>query len=171
MVNLPDGEHKTDKFKDETRGAQNIPVFISKDIYLTDSIEIVYHLIQTYDKDGKFGGPKLKEWGQYVSKNVDDVVLQVYLHTLVLPEASRSPNVVKENTQIFDTKIVPHITQGLGGQTYFGGDKISAVDCVFATILAIAESIGLLQKHVPLKQYMERICQREHFIKSHVPHT
>jgi len=168
MVNLPNGEHKTDQFKKETNGAQTLPVFMSHDKYLTDSIEIVNYLVDQFDKDNRFKCDRLEEWSQY-AKNVDDVVLKVYLHTKLLPQLSRNQNLLNENIRIFDTKIAHYLIQGLGENLYFGGDKISATDCILATILSIAKSVGLLEKHDPLNNYMERISKREHFIKSHIP--
>jgi len=196
VVNLPKGEHKSDAFKflcgdTSLVSPSSVPITSTKSLdfslsswplYVNNTwtsfhaIQTISYFVEKYDTEGKFGGKKgspehtkLTEWGQYVDTTVDDCVLKILLHTSLLPEKSRNTNMVMENSEKFHSEIVPRIIEGLDGRLYFGGDQLSAIDCILATILYIADGIGLLQKHPLLQEYMGRLSHRECFKKSHIP--
>jgi glutathione S-transferase len=173
LVNLNEGEHKSDSFKDATKGAVGLPVLVGKDVLITDSAEIVYYLVQEYDKENKWAGnggfQKLKEWGQYITKTVDEVVMQILFHTHLYPPQKRNQSVARENTDKFNNTVVPYLEKGLQNQSYFGGSELSAIDCMMSSILLKAQSYSLLDNHPKLRNYMERIGQREAFTTSHFP--
>jgi len=95
--------------------------------------------------------------------------MQVLLHTQILSPPKRNKAIAKENTEKFNNSIVPYLVKRLQAQPYFGGNEISAVDCMVSSILLKAKNTSLLENHQSLWDYMERISNRDAFKASHFP--
>lgn len=171
-ISLSKGEGRNPEYL-KINPVGKVPSYIDKDVSLFESVAICFYLLDKYDNNFKFGGApgspqraNVYKWASYVSSSVDDIVIPLYLHKIGFVPQIRNKRIVEENTFKFERDIAPVLKFGLKGQKYFGGDEFSAVDVIVGYILGISNRAGILDKYPDLKEYAERVSQRDHYISA-----
>jgi glutathione S-transferase len=98
----------------------------------------------------------------YSMATLEPPVLAVFMNTVMLPEAERSPAAVeKAKTQFADVARV--LSAALTGRTYILGEQFSAADVMIGGMLAWAGFMGLLTDQPTLQAYVKRLTERPAF--------
>jgi glutathione S-transferase len=99
------------------------------------------------------------QWMVYAMATLEPPVLQVFLHTIMLPEAQRSAAVAEEGRTKF-ADVARVLTQALTGKAFLLGEQFSAADVMIASTLAWSSFMGLLNDHPVLQDYVKRLTER-----------
>jgi glutathione S-transferase len=92
-------------------------------------------------------------------------VLQVFLHTRILPEAERVPALAEQGKRKF-AEVARVLTQALAGKPFILGAQFSAADVMIGATLIWAGAMGLLADHPELAKYCERLQERPAYKRS-----
>jgi glutathione S-transferase len=157
-------EHKTPQYlKIHPHGA--VPALIDGDLAMIESAAICAHLAD------KFPAAKLApavgtpergryyQWMFYSMATLEPPVLQVFLNTVMLPEAQRSATVAEEGRKSFGA-VAEVIANGLAGKPYLLGQQFSAADVMIGSTLAWSNFMGLLNGQPELTEYVQRLTAR-----------
>jgi glutathione S-transferase len=99
------------------------------------------------------------QWIVYAVATLETPVLQVFMNTIMLPEAERSAAQATAGREKF-AEVAKVIADGIGRGPYLLGDQFSAADVMIGSTLAWASFMGLLDGQPALATYVERLAQR-----------
>jgi glutathione S-transferase len=166
-MDLHKGEHKkSDYMKIHPHGA--VPALVDGDLALFESAAICMYLADRFPAKKlapEVGTPArglYYQWMVYSMATLEPPVLDVFLHTVMLPEAERSPAVVDKARATFAT-VGGVLSNALTGRTFILGDRFSAADVMIGSTLAWAGFMGLLSDHPTLQGYVKRLQERPAF--------
>jgi glutathione S-transferase len=161
---LSKGEQKTpDYLKIHPHGA--VPALVDGEVALFESAAICMYLADKFTEKHlapPVGTPArglYYQWMVYSVATLEPAVLQVFLHTMMLPEAQRSAAAAEEGRQKFGD-VARVLTQALTGKTFLLGEQLSAADVMIGSTLAWSQSMGLLSGHPVLEAYTKRLTER-----------
>ncbi len=72
--------------------------------------------------------------GAFVASTIDDTVVPLFLHKILLPEKIRNPQIVAEHTKKFEESIIPVLETDLNDQNYFNGDEVTIRVALYSSI-------------------------------------
>ncbi len=166
-LDMQKGEHKKpEHMKIHPHGA--VPALVDGDLALFESAAICMYLADKFpDKRlaPAIGTPArglYYQWMLYSMATLEPPVLAVFLNTVMLPEAERSPAVVEKARATF-ADVARVLSNALTGRTFMLGDQFSAADVMIGSTLAWAGFMGLLSDQPVLQAYVKRLSERPAF--------
>ncbi len=166
-LDLQKGEHKKpDYMKIHPHGA--VPALVDGDLAMFESAAICMYLADKFPEKKlapAVGTPArglYYQWVVYTMATLEPPVVDVFLHTVMLPEAERSPAVVEKARATFAT-VAGVLSNALAGRTFILGDQFSAADVLVGGTLGWASFMGLLADHPTLQAYAQRLSERPAF--------
>ena len=167
QLDMSKGEHKAPAYmKIHPHGA--VPAFVDGDLVMFESAAICAYLADKFpDKKlapavGTAARGLYYQWLVYSMATLEPPVLQVFLNTVMLPEAQRSAAAAEEAKKRF-AEVAGVLEQALVGRTYILGEQFSAADVMIGSTLVWAQFMGLLNGHPTLEAYAARLAERPAF--------
>lgn len=169
-LDLSKNEHKAPAYmKVHPHGA--VPALVDGDLQMFESAAICAYLADKFPEKRlapPLGTPArglYYQWMVYAIATLEPPVLQVFMNTIMLPEAERSAAAADEGrTKFADVGRV--LEQALGSKPYLLGEQFSAADVMIGSTLAWAQFMGLLDRFPTLQQYVQRLSERPAFQKA-----
>jgi glutathione S-transferase len=166
-LDLQKGEHKKpDYMKIHPHGA--VPALVDGDLALFESAAICMYLADKFP-DKKLAPPLgtparglYYQWMLYSMATLEPPVLEVFLNTVMLPEAERSGAAVEKARTSF-AAVAKVLSNALTGRDFILGEQFSAADVMIGSTLAWAGFMGLLADHPTLQAYAKRLSERPAF--------
>lgn len=163
-LDLEQQEHKTAAHRQRHPHGQ-VPVLVDGDLALIESAAICLHLADRFPAAGlapAVGTPergRYYQWMVYAIATLEPPVLEVFMHTMRLPEAERSATRAAAARERF-AEIAQVLTDALGPRPFLLGDAFGAADVMVGSTLAWASLFGLMDDRPTLSAYVERLVQR-----------
>lgn len=158
------GEDKTPAYlKIHPHGA--VPALVDGDLALFESAAICMHLADKFpDKRlaPAIGSPArglYYQWMVYAMATLEPPVLQIFMNTVMLPEAQRSAAAVAEGRKAFG-EVAKVLSAALTGKSYLLGEQFSAADVMIGSTLGWGQFMGLLEGQPELSAYVKRLTER-----------
>ena len=169
-LDLSKNEHKAPAYmKVHPHGA--VPALVDGDLQMFESAAICAYLADKFPEKRlapPLGTPArglYYQWMVYAIATLEPPVLQVFMNTIMLPEAERSAAAADEGrTKFADVGRV--LEQAIGSKPYLLGEQFSAADVMIGSTLAWAQFMGLLDRFPTLQQYVQRLSERPAFQKA-----
>ncbi len=142
-----------------------VPALTDGDLTLIESAAICMYLADKFPAAKlapALGTPergRYYQWMVYCIATLEPPVLQVFMNTVMLPEAERSAAQEAAGRAQF-AEVAKVIAAGLGDRPYLLGNEFSAADVMIGSTLAWASFMGLLDGQPVLASYVERLTQR-----------
>jgi len=163
-VDLQQSEHKRpDYLKIHPHGA--VPALSDGDLTMFESAAICMYLADKFPEKRlapPVGTPArglYYQWMVYCMATLEPPVLQVFLHTIRLPEAERSAKIAGEGRQGFAV-VAEVLNAVLAGRSYLLGEQFSAADVMIGSTLGWSQFMGLLEGRMVLQEYVQRLTSR-----------
>jgi glutathione S-transferase len=163
-LDLSKQEHKSAAHRQRHPHGQ-VPALVDGDLALIESAAICLHLADRFPA-AKLAPPlgtpergRYYQWMVYSIATLEPPVLQVFMHTVQLPEAERSATQAAAGRDTF-AEVGQVISDGLGGNPYLLGEQFTAADVMVGSTLAWASFLGLMDGFPTLGAYVERLVQR-----------
>ena len=157
-------EHKRAEYmKIHPHGA--VPALVDDDVAMFESAAICMYLADKYADKRLAPAPGSPEraayyqWVVYSIATLEPPVLQVLMHTVMLPEAQRSAEAAQEGRTKFKD-VARVLTQALRGKEFLVGNRFSAADVMIGSTLAWAHLLGLLTDQPALEEYAKQLSAR-----------
>jgi glutathione S-transferase len=166
-LDMAKGEHKSPEYlKIHPHGA--VPALSDGDLTLFESAAICSYLADKFPEKQlapPVGTPArglYYQWMHYAMATLEPPVLQIFLNTVMLPEAERSAAAV-EKAKIQFADVARVLSNALAGRTFILGEQFSAADVLIGGTLGWAGFMGLLAEHPVLQAYVKRLSERPAF--------
>ena len=166
-LDMTKNEHKAPNYmKIHPHGA--VPALVDGDLALFESAAICAYLADKFPEKQlapAVGTPArglYYQWMIYSMATLEPPVLQVFMHTVMLPEAQRSAAAATEGRQKFG-EVARVLEQALTGRPFILGERFSAADVMVGSTLSWAQFMGLLEGHPELEAYVRRLSERPAF--------
>jgi glutathione S-transferase len=166
-VDLSKQEHKTPQYlRIHPHGA--VPALVDGDLTLIESAAICAYLADKFPAARlapPLGTPQrgtYYQWMFYTMATLEPPVLQVFQHTVQLPEAERSAAIAERGRSGF-AEVAEVIANGLAGKPFLLGEQFSAADVMIGSTVAWAQFMGLLDGRQALLDYAQRLSARPAF--------
>jgi glutathione S-transferase len=163
-LDLSKGEHKEAGYLEiHPHGA--VPGFTDGDLSMFESSAICMYLADKFPQKRlapQVGTPArglYYQWMVYSIATLEPPVLQVFLHTIMLPEEQRSEAQANEGRQKFGD-VARVLGQALGTKPFLLGEQFSAADVMIGSTLAWGAFMGLLEGQPVLQDYVKRLTER-----------
>ncbi len=101
------------------------------------------------------------QWVLFVLTEMEAWLWPNILNLAILPQEQRNPACVDQNIGMFK-RGANALDAVLGNQDYLVGDKFSVTDIVASFTVNAARRFGYIDDFPNLKQYLDRMFQREH---------
>ncbi|MFN8644977.1 MAG: glutathione S-transferase family protein [Candidatus Binatia bacterium] len=163
-------EHKTAAHRQRHPHGQ-VPALVDGDLALIESAAICLHLADRFPAAQlapPLGTPergRYYQWVLYGIVTLEPPVLEVFMHTMRLPEAERSAAKAAAARERF-AEIAQVLAEALGPNPFLLGERFSAADVVVGSTLAWASLFGLMDGMPALAAYVERLVQRPAYQRS-----
>ncbi|MFI5396383.1 MAG: glutathione S-transferase family protein [Candidatus Binatia bacterium] len=166
-LDMSKGEHKSPEYmKIHPHGA--VPALIDGNTALFESAAICAYLADKYPEKHlapAVGTPArglYYQWMFYTMATLEPPVIEVLLHTMMLPEAERSAAAAEAGRTKFK-QVAQVLEQALSGKNFILGDQFSAADVMVGSTLTWAQMMGILSGHPVLEAYVGRLLARPAF--------
>jgi len=166
-VDLAQGEHKKPEYmKIHPHGA--VPALADGDLVLFESAAICMYLADKYPEKKlvpAVGTPArglYYQWMIYTMATLEPPVVQIFLNTVMLPEAERSAAAVEKGKTQF-AEVARVLSNALATRPYILGEQFSAADVMIGGMLGWASMMGLLSDQPTLQAYVKRVTDRPAF--------
>lgn len=142
-----------------------VPALVDGNLALMESSAICMYLADKFPEKGMAPAPGTPErglyyqWMVYAVATLEPPLIQIFQHTMMLPEAERSPKAVQEGTQKF-AEVAKVLGEALQGKKYLLGEQFTAADVMIGSTLVWASLLGLLGDHPVLTAYVQRLQER-----------
>jgi glutathione S-transferase len=166
-VDLAKQENKTPQYK-QIHPHGVVPALVDGDLTLIESGAICAYLADKFPAARlapAVGTPeraRYYQWMFYTIGTLEPPLIQVFMHTVNLPEAQRSAAAVAEGRSKF-AEIAEVIASNLGDKPFLLGDHLSAADIMVGSTVIWAQLLGLLNDWPVLTDYANRLSSRPAF--------
>ncbi|HEX7409526.1 MAG TPA: glutathione S-transferase family protein [Candidatus Binatia bacterium] len=166
-LDMSKGEHKSPEYmKIHPHGA--VPALVDGDLTLFESAAICAYLADKFPE--KHMAPAVGtparglyyQWMFYTMATLEPPVIEVVLHTVMLPEAQRSAAAAEAGRTKF-AQVAQVLEQALAGKSFILGDQFSVADVMVGSTLGWAQMMGILSGHPVLEAYVGRLATRPAF--------
>jgi glutathione S-transferase len=166
-LDLSKQEHKTPQYmKIHPHGA--VPALQDGDLVLFESAAICAYLADKFPAAhlapavGTSERGRYYQWMFYAMATLEPPILQVFMHSVRLPEAERSPEIAEQGRRTF-AEVAAVLSNALASKPYLLGEQFSAADVMIGSTLAWAQFMGLLEGQPTLSEYVQRLSSRPAF--------
>jgi len=145
-----------------------LPALVDGDVTLLESLAICLYLADRFPEKhlaptvGSAERGPYYHWLAFAELSLDPVVMEFYRHAQLPEEQKASAHsneaLAKHRTRL--GAVLDVIRAGLGGREFLVGGAFTAADVVMASILHLANTLGLLDGHPVLVEYVMRHSQR-----------
>lgn len=148
-----------------------VPALVDGDLSLFESSAICMYLADKFPEQRMcppVGTPArglYYQWMVYAIATLEPPLIQIFQHTIMLPEEKRSAQAAEEAKGKF-TEVTQVLTKALAGKPFLLGENFSAADIMVGSTLAWAHLLGLLADFPALQEYVGRLIQRPAYIKA-----
>jgi glutathione S-transferase len=145
-----------------------VPALVDGDMALIESGAICCYLADKFPAARlapAVGTPergRYYQWMFYTPATLEPPLVQVFVHTMMLPEAKRSAAAVEEGRHQFEG-VAEVLTNALSGRPFLLGDQFSAADVMLGSTLVWAQMLALLGDRPVLADYVQRLASRPAF--------
>lgn len=165
LLDVRKGEHKTPEYLARHPHGKVPAAEVAGDSYF-ESCALALHLAERHGDEGfvpSSGHRRLRmhNLSFYAACELDPVVVPAFLHSFVIPEERRNPELVAEKSETISGVIVPYLSRVLGDQPYLLGDQVTIADVNVGYDLALMGRMGLLDAN--LGGLLGRLAQRPGF--------
>jgi glutathione S-transferase len=142
-----------------------VPALVDGDLKLMESAAICAYLADKFPAARlapPVGTPdrgRYYQWMVYAVATLEPPLMQVFMHTVRLPEAERSARVADEGRTKFG-EAAEVIAGGLAGKAFLLGEQLSAADVMIGSTLVWSQFMGLLNSRPALGEYVQRLMSR-----------
>ena len=171
-LDMSKSEHKTSQYmKIHPHGA--VPAFVDGDLTMFESAAICAYLADKFPEKqlapavGTAARGLYYQWMVYSMATLEPPVLQVFMHTVMLPEDQRSTAAAAEGREKFG-EVARVLEQALMGKSFILGERFSAADVMLGSTLSWAQFMGLLEGHPDLEAYVRRLSERPAFQRAQI---
>lgn len=169
-LDMSKGEHKEASYLAvHPHGA--VPALRDGELSLYESAAICMYLADKYP-DRKMcplpGTPErglYYQWVVYTIATLEPPLIELFQHTIMLPEQQRSPQVAEKARKQF-SEVARVLSNALSDKQFLLGDTFSAADVMIGSTLAWAALLGLLGEFPILQDYVGRFTQRPAYQKA-----
>jgi len=169
-VDISKQEHKTPQYlKIHPHGV--VPALVDGELTLFESAAICAYLADKFPAARMapaLGTPergRYYQWLVYSIATLEPPVLDIFLNTVMLPEAERSSKVAEAGRATL-AEVAGVIANALGGKPFMLGDSLTAADVMIGSTLAWGQFMGLLAEQPVLSDYVQRLSSRPAFQKA-----
>ena len=169
-LDLSKGEHKSPAYlKIHPHGA--VPALVDGDLTMFESAAICAYVADKFPEQRlapPVGTPArglYYQWMHYSMATLEPPVLQVFLHTMMLPEDKRSAAAVDEARSRF-AEVARVLEQALAGGPFILGAQCTAADVMLGSSLIWAKFMGLAGGCPEIAAYTGRLAERPAFQRS-----
>jgi glutathione S-transferase len=163
-LDMSQQEHKRPEYlRIHPHGA--VPALVDGDLALFESAAICAYLADKFPEAQLAPAPGTAErgryyqWMFYAMATLEPPVLQIFMNTVMLPEAERSPAEVEKGRSAFDT-VAAVLGNALASKPFLLGERFSAADVMIGSTLAWGKFMGLLDGRPALDDYVMRLVAR-----------
>lgn len=166
-VDMSKQEHKTPQYL-QVHPHGVVPALVDGDLALMESGAICAYLADKFPAARlapAVGTPergRYYQWMFYTMATLEPPLMQVFMNTVMLPEAQRSAAQVEEGRTKFG-EVAEVITNALAGKPFLLGEQFSAADVMIGSTIAWAQMLGLLVQSPVLAEYAQRLSARPAF--------
>jgi glutathione S-transferase len=167
-LNLQAGEQKKPEYLAiNPNGA--VPALVDGDLKLFESAAICQYLADKFP-DKRLAPPvgspdrgRYYQWIHFAMSGLEPPAVNIFLHTMIKPEADRLPAVVSESRA--QLKAALKVLEGaLPGKRFLVGDGLTAADVMIGSTLAWAQMMGMLGDDLPASTaYLGQLAARPAF--------
>ncbi len=142
-----------------------VPTLVDGDLALMESAAICAYLADKFPAARlapAVGTPergRYYQWLVYSIATLEPPVVQVFMNTVMLPEAQRSAAAAEEGRGKFG-EVAEVIGNALAGRPFLLGEQFSAADVMIGSTLAWSQFLGLLNERPTLTEYVQRLIVR-----------
>lgn len=164
-------EHKSPEYLRVHPGGQ-VPAFQDGDVTLFESAAICAYLADKFPEKHMAPAPGTPERGLYYQwlfysiATLEPPIVQVILHTVMLPEAQRSATQADDGRKNF-AAVAQVLERALDAQQFLVGNRFSAADIMIGSTLGWAQMLGLSGAHPTLEAYVGALAARPAFQRAH----
>ncbi len=170
-INFHPSELKSDEHR-KRHPLGRVPVLEDDDVIIYESGAIIEYIIEKYDnrglkptKDDKLF-PYYLQWYHYCEGMVMPPMSTIVVHTLILPEERRDPEVLRQAKNLLTKSILP-VNQLLERNKFLIRDEISGVDFMLGHALFMANNLKSVSDEMQnILRYLEVINSLEAFQKA-----
>ena len=166
-LDLSKGEHKKPEYtKIHPHGA--VPALVDGDVAMFESAAICMYLADKFPEKrlappvGTPARALYYQWMVYTMATLEPPLVDVFMNTVMLPEAERSAAAAEKGRARF-VEIGGVLEQALAGRTFILGEQFSAADVAIGSTLAWANFMGLIAGRPALEAYVKRLSERPAF--------
>ena len=142
-----------------------MPALVDGDLAMFESAAICMYLADKFPEKRlapPIGTPargRYYQWMVYTMATLEPAVMQIFLNTVMLPEAERSPAAAEKGRAMFAER-VRVLEQALTGRTFILGEQFSAADVMIGSTLVWAGMMGLIGSYPQIEAYVNRLSER-----------
>jgi glutathione S-transferase len=163
-VDMSKQEHKTPQYLAiHPHGV--VPALVDGELALMESGAICAYLADKFPAARlapAVGTPergRYYQWMFYTMATLEPPLMQVFMHSAMLPEAQRSAAQVEEGRKKFG-EVAEVISNALAGKPFLLGEQFSAADVMIGSTIVWAQMLGLLAEWPVLADYAQRLSAR-----------
>lgn len=139
--------------------------YVDGDLQLLESATTVMYLIEKYDHGRllnpfKAGTPeraKYLQWFFYSSSTIDHLLFEAYTQLFVLTDETRDADKISALKYSWNTQVAKELESGLSKSKFLCGDHFTGADIMCGYSVHFAHTIGWLDGHPLLLQYLGRL--------------
>lgn len=157
-------EHKTPEYK-RIHPHGVVPALVDGDLALMESAAICAYLADKFPEAQmapRIGTPergRYYQWMVYSIATLEPPVIDIFMNTVMLPEAERSTKAVDKARTTFG-EVAQVLEYNLSSKPFLLGERFSAVDVMVGSSLIWGQFLGLLDGRPALAEYAQRLSTR-----------
>lgn len=168
-VNTRDRASRTPEFLAASPEGK-VPAIDDDGFKLTESVAINFYLAEKYRPELLGRDPKERalvyQWSLWAMTNLQPELLDIMMHSGLLPESERSPKVL-EAARANAAPLIAFLDRSLGKNDYLVGNRFTVADVNAASVVYIAKFVGLLDDSTPASAaWVARLVARPAFQKA-----
>jgi len=142
-----------------------VPALVDGDLALIESAAICSYLADKFPEARlapAVGTPergRYYQWMFYSMATLEPPVIEIFMNTVMLPEAERSAKAVEKARATF-AGVADVLSNALSGKPFMLGEQFSAADVMIGSTLAWSQFLGLLNDRPALQEYAQRLSAR-----------
>ncbi len=146
------------------------PVIVDEGLVISESGAIAMHLIENYDRAGRFSPPRDKlaraTWYQWFHYTEASAFAPLLITLLLSREQEPKPPLISTFAAAEVKLQLDYIADALGEDPYILGDSLSLADFGLTYICQMAERLGQLNSYPTLKSYVDRNMAEPAFLRA-----